>query len=270
MSSDQWAVCDETVRDMRRLADALTGYDLDDPFQYLLRMWATYLTILGWEMLESVLMLTRAGKLRAAFGLSRTLIEYYVRMTYYHEEAKKVAGPWRTSGELGPAGMNITETHAYRDWSTTTAKMRGYMKKMPDLDLSSLTDQERTDFERLLGQKEKVDTRKWYHMRNVAEADSQLRNDFIGVEYGLRSGYLHGDQAAYYEVCEMYADERANQPSVSGQFSEHRVVGYAAQYAVLFMSAVEEAVGRQYGVAYLGPKIARLFQPQPLKRTSEC
>lgn len=267
MTPEQWAVCDEIAVDMRRLAKMLLTYDLDDPFQFLLRMWAVNLCILGGEMFESVLMVTRAGNVRAGFALSRTLIEYYVRMSYYHKEADKVAVPWRASGELGPAGMSIRETHAYRDWSTATAKLRVHMKKMPDLDFLSLSDQERAAFEALLAEDESVDTRRWWKMRNVAEPDSEARNNFIDAEYGMRSSYLHGDQAAYYEVCEMYDERRGGAPSFVGQFSEHRVAGYAAQYTLMLMQAIEEAVGREFAVSVLGPKLSKLFQPQPLKST---
>lgn len=266
MSTEQWAACDEVVVDMRVLAGMLLNYDLDDPFQHLLRIWAVYLTILGWEMLESVLILTRAGKRRAAFGLSRTLIEYAARMGYYYLEAEKVAGPWRDSGKLGPADMRITETPAYVDWSTASAKMRSYMKKMPDLSFITATAQRRADVEKEISETEKLAIRQWARMRNVAEADDDIRNELTDVEYAMRCGYLHGDQGALYEVCNMYAERRYGEPSFTAQFSDRRVVGYAAYYALKLMSAIEDAVGRQYAVTVLKQKLDRLFEPAKLKR----
>jgi hypothetical protein len=75
----------------------------------------------------------------------------------------------------------------------------------------------------------------------------------------LRSGYLHGDQSAGYEVVLTGAVERGGAASIVGQFSQHRVAAYAAQYAVLLMEAIGEAVGRSFTVNILGPKLSAAF-----------
>jgi hypothetical protein len=103
-------------------------------------------------------------------------------------------------------------------------------------------------------------------MRNSSEADSDLRNELADVEYSMRSGYLHGDQGALYEVCNMRAELREGEPSFNAQFNDRRVAGYATYYALKLMSAVEDAVGRQYAVFTLKQKLDRLFRPAQLKR----
>ncbi len=254
MSHAQGAVCEEVVTDLERLRGMLATCNLEDPLASMLRIWAVYLAVLGAEMLRATLILVRRNEVRAAFALSRTLIEYYIRIRYYKRDADQTLSGWQ-AGELGPAGLN--NTMAYRDWHNAEAKLRGYMKKMPDLDMTMLSAETRADFE-LLRQNERIHTQRWNTMRDVAET-IEARSKFIDVEYGLRSGYLHGDQSGGYEVVLMGAEERGGAASIVGQFSQHRVAAYAAQYAVLLMEAIGKAVGRSFAVSILGPKLAAAF-----------
>ncbi len=256
MTCEQWALADEMVRGLRTYADMLSAADFTDPFEHLLGAWSLFLLVLAWEMLASIVLLTRAGNRRTAFSLVRPLIEYYVRLKFYMIDANSRAKPWRASGELGPAATNITETQAYKDLHNTGEKLLVNMKKMP-LDLEGLDEEQRKSFKQMLADAEEYRIQRWSTMLKIVEAAEPVRRNMIDAEYGFSGSYLHGDQLASFEILHLSAE--TGTPEFTSRFSERRIVTSALLLAFMLMDTIGEACGREYGCRYFGPKIHDLF-----------
>src|ERR1700738_1695310 len=89
MTPAQWAVVSEVGRDLKRYSEMVVVMDLDDPFEDLLRGWSHALAVLAWEMYEACVDLVRAGRVRAAFGLGRSLLDYCLRLNFYVMDAEQ-------------------------------------------------------------------------------------------------------------------------------------------------------------------------------------
>jgi hypothetical protein len=83
LNDSQWDIIEEIGRDLKAYAEALAFWDFDDPFKELLRDWSHALGVLAYEAYESAVVLVRAGRLRGAFALGRSLLDYYFRLNYY-------------------------------------------------------------------------------------------------------------------------------------------------------------------------------------------
>lgn len=258
MTAEQWAVAEEVGRDLKRYSEMLVAMDLEDPFYDLLRGWSHGLAVLAWEMYEACLVLVRASHLRAAFGLGRCLLDYYLRLNFYHEESLAHRGGWKYDGQLLPAGCpSLYQTIAYRDWANMIDKMSWYMKQWHDYDLSGLDDEGKNLFQEMMSREyEQYQTQVKKMLQKLKGAAAHVSE--IKAEYGMRSGYLHGDQSALYELF-MYADTRPdNSASYEARFSEARILGANAQFVVLLMDAMGDATGRRFAISdvLLGKLIA--------------
>jgi hypothetical protein len=260
LSPSQWEIIEEIGRDLKKYAEALPYYELDNPIRSVLRDWAHALAVLGWEAYESSVTLVREGLLRGAFAIGRSLLDYYFRLNYYIDDAKKYAPPVDyIEGELLPAGcLDLFKTFAWRDWNNSAEKMWWYMQQIPDHNLSKLSDEERKAFEDMIRRETK------HYQTTVKKMLSKLKGNpahvsEIKAEYGMRSGYLHGDQSAVYELfVSTYEDERPT-ASFEARFSEHRILGSNAQIALLLMDAIGEATGRTHATNVLLPKLFAAF-----------
>lgn len=209
--------------------------------------------------MDSIIILTRAGRRRAAFGLCRPMIEYYTRMRYYTIETEdNHAKLWRDSGGFGPA--NVRGTHAYRDLRNAHDKVIMYVARMPKIDYGNADEEERKKFDELLTGDYDYLIQRWARMLNTAHAEDEDRREFIDSEYGTTGAILHGDQLASYEMF-MKPDGREQDglPSFDTLISEQRAVGTAMHIAVLLMEAIGKAVGRDHAVHYFRPRLVELF-----------
>src|SRR5581483_12160295 len=78
--------------------------DVSDDATRALTRWAAALSVLALDVYESLVVLLREGKHRAAFMLARTLIDAHVRLRYYVVQARAV-------------GMAPGKMDAVRDWA---------------------------------------------------------------------------------------------------------------------------------------------------------
>lgn len=246
LTNDDWALAGEVAEALRTHADLIDDLVADDPFQRLLRTWTIFLLLLAQEMLDSIMALVKAGHRRAAYGLIRPLIEYYIRLRFYTLDAAERSGPWRASGELGPAGMGLRETMAFNDLWSGSGKLALLMNRLPELDFSGMTDDQQQTFRDLLAEAHAYRTQRWEKMLALVESENEDRKNLIDYEYGFTGAYLHGDQLASFDVL---FDVHGNgaKPNLESRFSERRILGVAMFYGILLMDAAGSASGREYG-----------------------
>jgi hypothetical protein len=138
-------------------------------------------------------------------------------------------------------------------------KMWWYMQQIKDHDVSSLSPDKRAIFDDMMSAE--MD----HYQTSVKKMIAKIRGDAahvseIKAEYGMRSGYLHGDQSAIYEMLIDYRDDVKPRASFIPRFSEHRILGSNAQLVLLFMDAIGEATGRTYAANVLAPKLFKAFE----------
>jgi hypothetical protein len=204
--------------------------------------------------------LVRAGRRRAAFALGRSLLDYYLRLNFYIDDTLQYRNGWKYNvGELLPGSCpKLYKTIAWRDWNNMIEKMKWYLKQISDYDLSGLDDEGKKLFEQMMTQEYEAYQTGVKKMFKKLEGTRRHVSD-LHAEYGMRSGYLHGDQSAAYELF-IDADERpGNAASYEGRFSEQRILGSNAQLALLFMDAIGEATGRPYAADVLSSKLVAAF-----------
>jgi len=241
---------------LQTYVEFLDGSDFDDLFHALLASWSMLLLTLGAEALFAIISLTKQGRRRIAYALTRTLIEYHVRLSYYAVDIEQYAKPWREGKIIGPADVGLTKTEAFRDWFNMPAKMLHNLRNTPWLDLSELDKKTRKRFQKMMDTADDVRLQKWQRMLKKGIGNHKIRKTFA-AEYSLTSAYLHGDQLASYEM--IVGTRDTGSPIYKSMFSEVRVVGSAMATALQLMARVGIATGRFYGYFYFDREMSRLF-----------
>ena len=96
-------LADAVAVDTWRNIELLLEDEVKDDATRALTRWSAALTVLALDVYESLVVLLREGRHRAAFVLARTLIDAHVRLRYYIVQARAV-------------GMAPAQMHAVRDW----------------------------------------------------------------------------------------------------------------------------------------------------------
>jgi hypothetical protein len=166
-----------------------------DDIERHLAAWAIVLGVFALETFEAILLLLRAGKLRAAFMLCRALTEYHVRLRYYIIQAKPIAES--NSREAIPYKHLLLQVHAIRDYKNADAKIA---KVLHEYRLAYVSEAERIE---ILRQIEKNETLHEQHFREMCEvvASEDAAVWEIGyAQFKLQSAFMHGDQMAITDV----------------------------------------------------------------------
>ena len=229
LSERQVKLAEEVVADLHVYLGMITDKKGLDPFGELLRDWAAVLCVLAWEMLDSVIVLARAGRVRAAYALSRSLIDYAVRLKFYIEDVKNKRAEWERTGSVTPIEEAVNATEARRDLS-------------PSDD----------------GAANGLAVEQMSRMLPHVSPDAAFRAG-IATTWSSRTAYLQADQAAIAEIGGAFAD--AADGPFGPPFSEAAVVATSMQFALMFMAFVGEASNVQYAYTKLGREFAELFGP---------
>lgn len=204
VSDEQWLLVDEVKQDLRTYVDMILTCEktkiFEDDFTNYLALWCALLGILSWESYDSIILLLKAQKPRSAYMLSRTLFDYCVRLTYYHEQAKPIMLEWRSNPKKNLRN-GLRKIHACQDWFNVDAKMANYLN-LKESDLSHLTSKEMREIGKKLEKAhEEIIVRQFPYMLKIAFPDhahpdhEKLRN-ILYAEWLNRSAYLHGDPLA--------------------------------------------------------------------------
>jgi hypothetical protein len=229
LSERQVKLAEEVVADLHVYLGIITDKKGLDPFQELLRDWAAVLCVLAWEMLDSVIVLARAGRIRAAYALSRSLIDYAVRLKFYIEDAKIKRADWERTG----AATSIEE-------AANATEARGDLG--PNDEAASNAG----------GLAVEQMSRMLPHLNPDAAFRAR-----IASAWSRRTAYLQADNVAIAEIGGAFAD--ADDGPFGPMFSEAGVVATSLQFALMFMEFVGEASTVQYAFAKLGRDFTEVF-----------
>jgi hypothetical protein len=226
LSEPQVKLAEEIVADLHVYVGILVEKKDLDPFQELLRDWAAVLCVLAWEMLDSVIVLARAGRIRAAYALSRSLIDYSVRLKFYVEDVKGKRAAWERAGGATPIEDAVNGTEARRDLNSNDG---------PDANLA---------------------VEQMSRMLPALSPDAAFRAG-IAAAWSRRTAYLQADHMAIAEIGGAFAD--AADGPFGPMFSEAAVVATSMQFALMFMEFAGQAGGVEYAYVKLGRDFTELF-----------
>jgi hypothetical protein len=173
-------LADAVAADTWRNIEMLLEDEVQDEATRALTRWAAALGVLALDVYESLVVLLREGKHRAAFMLARTLIDAHVRLRYYVVQARAV--------EMKPDEMD-----AVRDWAAErdlTGALRLYE---PD----EWADEEQQRIIELFGGDEPARRRAFLEMCDYLEKTEEKENEYRWARAAwLAEGALvRGDRA---------------------------------------------------------------------------
>jgi hypothetical protein len=249
LTAAQWQYADEVVRDMRAYVEMIASdHPHDDPFTEQLGKWCVALGVLGWEVLAGTIELVRSGKRRAAFALSRALIDYALRLRYYRTNAESLK-------EQG--GEAVSRTQAAADWNEAHEQLIDSLKDRR-FDLNEFGEGEIAELYQVLDRGGDAQHESIEKMLEVYDEDNQVRDECF-IERGLRSSYLRGDQTAAYAILGD-ASPRNFSFDAKGEMDDLNVVLTAIWFALEIMYEFRETTGRNYAINVLGRKFFDIFE----------
>jgi hypothetical protein len=246
MNNDEDALPESLGEFGKRLGEALwenvellksdTGYDNLNAYLYL---WAIYLGVMALESFEGMMALLRAGKPRAANMLSRTLIDYNVRLRYYVIQALASLDASQLDLTLQREEV-LKRFHAARDWENAGPKLASILTRYAPEDwpdenrdalLMSQAEQARTYQQRFSDMraflfKNEADVRE---LLPWLREDVEKRCKNAEVVWLVQSAFIHGDQAASTDV--VATKEGKN------SFDVHRSQSYDSRKVIFFTAA---------------------------------
>jgi hypothetical protein len=210
VTESMYECADEFVRDFQEnfgvLGTGIQSLKTDPPkptaeFTQALLYWCIVLGVLALDSFKSLIVLLKANRLRAAVMLSRSLIDYSVRLRYYVEQAKTPVAGLARNPKIDPKYIR-DQVHAYRDWFNADTKLVGILGLYP---AEVIPDEARsTILEELARENQRYDQR-FNDMLKVA-APSNRRSEQVYHDATLATWLmasaplLHGDQAVITDV----------------------------------------------------------------------
>jgi hypothetical protein len=257
LKPQQWQFADEVSRDLRSYVEMLAeDHPHDDPFTEQLSKWCVALGVLSWEILAGTIELTRSKKRYAAFVLSRSLIDYALRLRYYRLNAEPLATEWRTTRDAATGTSKAARTQAAIDWSDTHEKLIASLKEHR----FDLNDFEEADTAQLFGLLERQSGARGETLRKMLEVydeDKQVRDECF-IEWSLRDAYLSGDQTAVQAILGS-SDPRTALEGDSAM-DDLNIVLTAIWFSLEIMYEFREITGRNYAINVLGRKFFDVFE----------
>jgi hypothetical protein len=175
---------DALVADAWRNVELLLEDDIADDTQRALVRWSAYLGVLALDVFDAIVVLLREQKLRAAYMLARSLIDYHVRLRYYIVQSRAAGG-----GEI----------HALRDW---TASERGLAGEIDPYEPDEWADDAQERIVTVLGAEETPRKRAFLEMCEYLEKQEDKENEYrwARAAWLMEGALVRGDRALAGDV----------------------------------------------------------------------
>jgi hypothetical protein len=201
-------LADQTWKNVSLLRED-SGYDEVTAYLY---DWSVILAVLGLDIFESVIVLLRQRRYRAAEILIRSLVDYDVRLRYYVVQSIKPRNALKNKPTI-KLGHIKKEVDAVKDWDESDFTVA---KKVSKYDPSAWPDDLRKELEKYAAEKTEPTQRSMPAMavwleKNECEIRGVLPQLAEPVKLGYRNGiaewlnlstYVHGDQAVVTDILE--------------------------------------------------------------------
>jgi len=183
-----------------------------DRLQRYLFLWALYLSLATLDVFESVVILLRARRIRAANMLSRALSDYDVRLRYYIVQGQSPLQGFKRNPQVELRHF-VDQTYAARDWENAENKLVSNMSKYePDAWpeearaslLAAVTAPQPTHGQRFTIMCDFLKTHEAdaLHLLPFCRDGLSSRYQNAKAVWAMQSAYLHGDQAARTDFVE--------------------------------------------------------------------
>ncbi len=235
-----------------------------DAFTDWLAVWSVLLGALAWECYTGIIVLLKAHKVRAAFALSRTLYDYFVRLAYYREQAQPTITSWRADPRKMKSIKNgLQRLHAWRDWFTINKKMADHLNRTKP-DLSDMDPKQLADFQKAMEASVHGDLgmRSFHDMLKTVWPEDKHTQQFTYAQWLQRSAYLHGDPLTRVEMMREHVTGRNADYDLlldASTISQNHVLTGATVFVLGLMEQFYLITDRQYALTVLAPKVRRLF-----------
>jgi hypothetical protein len=222
----------------------------------VLSVWAIALGVLGIEVYLGVLFELQAGRIRSAFILSRSLLDYAIRLHFYITQARVVESEYEAAGSpRNRYRRYLNRIKAYADAHTGVERwldVTGFSEE--DLDQRFSPEQRREVIRRL----KRLDVAKkrsfWEMLDEVSEGDRAFRAANIS-EHQLRSMFAHGDQAVIADALTIGPDTM-DVHWVSTKVPSYVILRDAIAWTLVLMRGIGIVSNHWYGVI----RGSRLFE----------
>lgn len=185
----------------RNAIDHASDYPRQDPFYNCLGNWAVTLGVLATDVFSAIVELLKRGGGRPPYMLSRALLDYNVRLRYYINQSEVAKQHWKTS-EHRSLKNSLQKMHAYQDWENASDKIWSQLKQRTAPNFGNIPENLRSEIiERLKGSY-RVTSRRVHYM--LCKTKFNQSQDYY-VEHQFRSGFLHGDQIAIFDIIDSNA-----------------------------------------------------------------
>ena len=232
-----------------------------DLFEEYLSARAVGLGVVALDNLSGIIVLLKANKLRSAYMLSRSLIDYHIRLRYYVLQSLEPKNRWQQSNSRSIYNF-LKQCKAYIDWQNAQEKTFSILKDRP-LDLEHLQSRGRDKFLAQLERDHEVHSREFHHMLEVAEPEDEMRR-FLRSTWLFQSGYMHGDQIMLAEVLEKADNEIVVHWDSKGVSPIH-TLGEAIFYCQQILESVKLIKCWAFGLQVAWERSADVFI-EPLER----
>jgi len=185
--------------------DENSGVKPQDDFETYLVAWAIVLGVLAVDSFRAILTLLRDNQVRASYMLSRTLIDYHVRLRYYVKDARPIMDEWRKAKNAKILNNQIARIAAYQDFNNALTKTLAIFKQGRPLDLSKERPENRDAFEKAMEEAEMTYSRNVKYMCEQTAENKEIEG-WMYTTHLLQSGYMHGDQTTRIEILEENPD----------------------------------------------------------------
>lgn len=207
-------LADQTWNNVSLLRDD-TGYDQLTAYLY---DWSLILAVLGLDVFESIIVLLRQRRYRAAEILIRSLLDYGVRLRYYVVQSIKPRRAFKNKLTIKLDRIK-NEVEAVKDWDEADFTVA---KKVSKYDPTAWPDELRKELEKYAVEKTEPTQRSMPAMavwleKHECEIRGVLPQLADSVKLGYRNGiaewlnlstYVHGDQAVVTDVLEYKDGEK--------------------------------------------------------------